>query len=289
MIHGPDRSIRLDAGTLHYRDVGSGPTVVFIHGIFVNGLLWRQTVAALESGYRCVVPDLPLGAHGQALRTDADLTPGGVADLLLDFLAALDLRDVTLVANDTGGAICQLAIAKDHARIARLVLTNCDSYEHFFVPAAMPFVYAAHVPGFAWLLAQATRPVLVRRAFVRTLAKRVPGDDVLAAWFDPALHDAGVRRDLRRFLKTVSNRYTFEAARSFARFTKAVLIVWGQDDIFFPRRDGERLAQSFPNASLERVADSRAFVPEDQPAKLAALIAEFVGTPEAKDITEACA
>lgn len=280
-MDGELRSVQLRAGTVRYRDTGTGPVVVFVHGVFVNGLLWRKVVAPLSTHFRCVVPDLPLGAHLPAMRADADLRPSGIADILLDFLEALALRDVTLVANDTGGAICQILIAKDANRVWGVVFTNCDTYENFFVPSVMAIVYLARIPGFMSLYARVTQPAWVRRPFARTLAKRVPGDEVLDRWFDPMLRDKGVRRDAQRFLSTVSKRYTLEAARAFASFDKPVLVAWGQDDIFFPRRDGERLAKSFPNARLERIADSRAFVPEDQPDKLAALIAEFVVTPVA--------
>jgi len=273
------RSVQLGAGTVRYRDIGSGPVVVFVHGVFVNGLLWRKIAAPLSKSFRCVVPDLPLGAHSPAMRADADLTPAGVADILLDFLAALELHDVTLVANDTGGAICQLAIAKDAGRVARVVFTNCDTYENFFAPSVMALVYLPRIPGFMWLMAQATRPPRVRRRIAKTLAKRIPDDIVLSSWFDPTLRDATVRRDFGRFLRSVNKRYTLEAAKTFASFEKPVLVAWGQDDIFFPRRDGERLAQAFPNARIERLADCRALVPEDQPEKLAALIAEFAATP----------
>jgi pimeloyl-ACP methyl ester carboxylesterase len=273
------RTVQLGAGTVRYRDIGSGPVLVFVHGVFVNGLLWRNVAPALSKSFRCVVPDLPLGAHLPAMRADADLTPSGVADMLLEFLAALELLDVTLIANDTGGAICQIAIAKDARRIGRVVFTNCDTFENFFAPSVMALVYLPRIPGFMWLMAQATRRPSARRRIARMLAKRIPDDSVLAAWFEPTLHDANVRRDFGRFLRSVSKRYTLEAAKTFASFEKPVLVAWGQDDIFFPRKDGERLAKAFPNARIERLADCRTLVPEDQPEKLAGLIAEFAATP----------
>jgi pimeloyl-ACP methyl ester carboxylesterase len=159
------------------------------------------------------------------------------------------------------------------------VFTNCDTFENFFAPSVMALVYLPRIPGFMWLMAQATRARRVRRRFARTLAKRIPDDSVLAAWFDPTLHDANVRRDFGKFLRSVDKRYTLAAAKTFASFEKPVLVAWGQDDFFFPRKDGERLANAFPNARIERLSDCRAFVPEDQPEKLARLIAEFAATP----------
>jgi pimeloyl-ACP methyl ester carboxylesterase len=273
------QAVELRAGTVRYQEVGSGPVLVFVHGVFMNGLLWRDVVAQLAANFRCIVPDLPLGAHQPAMRAGADLTPSGVADTLNEFLAALELEEVTLVGNDTGGAICQLALANATSRIARLVLTNCDSFENFFPPVLMPVAYLARIPGFVWLLAQNLRRPRARRLFARTVAARVPDDALLAAVFEPMLRDANVRRDLRRFLTTVSSRYTVAAAWTFANFHQPVLVAWGQNDFFFPPAHGERLAKSFPNARLEKIADSRTFVPVDQPDRLATLILEFVGTP----------
>lgn len=116
--------VSLPQGTVRYLDEGTGPTLVFVHGILVNSLLWRKVIPLLSERFRCVAPDLPLGAHSIPLHPNADVTPPGVARLVADFLEALDLREVTLVGNDTGGAICQLVIARHPERIARLVLTN---------------------------------------------------------------------------------------------------------------------------------------------------------------------
>jgi pimeloyl-ACP methyl ester carboxylesterase len=127
--------IELAQGTVRYRDEGSGPPIVFVHGALVDGRLWEPVVDRLASVARCVVPDLPLGAHRIAMRPDADVSPTGLAQLIADLLSALDLRDVTLVGNDTGGALCQLTVTRRPERIGRLVLTNCDAFDNF--PPAM--------------------------------------------------------------------------------------------------------------------------------------------------------
>ena len=85
----PDREAKVPAGTIRYREAGSGPPVVFIHGLLVNGLLWRKVVPELEGSFRCIVPEMPLGSHPVALEEDADLSPTGLGRLIHDFLAAL--------------------------------------------------------------------------------------------------------------------------------------------------------------------------------------------------------
>src|SRR4051794_19426306 len=100
--------IELSAGTIEYTDTGGeGQAVVFVHGLLMDSSLWDGPVAALD-GLRCVVPTLPLGAHRHPVRDDADLSMPGLARLLAEFLERLDLRDVTLVSIDTGGALVQL-------------------------------------------------------------------------------------------------------------------------------------------------------------------------------------
>src|SRR5260370_26828602 len=103
----PNAAIELEQGTVHYRDRGEGRPIVFVHGLLVNGLLWRKVTAALEPQFRCIAPDWPLGSHPEPLAAGADASPRGVAQLIADFLEALALDDVTLVANHTGGALPQ--------------------------------------------------------------------------------------------------------------------------------------------------------------------------------------
>src|SRR6516164_1500497 len=204
------QEISLPEGTVHYSDQGIGPTLVFIHGLLANRLLWSRVIPHLVSQFRCIAPDLPLGAHSHPLHPDADLSPLGVAHLVADFLEALDLHEVTLIGNDTGGAICQLVIAHHPERISRLVLTNCDAFEQFFPPLVSPFHDGARGfgRGFANFLAWVLRARSVQRLFVAALAHRRPELEELDAFFHPLLHLPGTRRNMTRFLQGVSKRYT---------------------------------------------------------------------------------
>lgn len=275
------KEVALPQGTIRYYEQGSGPTLVFIHGVFVNSLLWRNVIPRLAQRFRCIAPDLPLGAHSLPMHADANLSPGGLAQLVTDFLAALNLQDVTLVGNDTGGAICQLTIAAHPERITRLVLTNCDAFEDFFPPAFSFLHYGPHFFGesFTRFLAGVLRSHIAQQAFVATVAFHKIENDVLDTVFDPLLHNRSVQHDVTKVLQGVSNRYTLEAARAFASFQHPVLIMWGKNDLFFSARNANRLQQAFPDARLEFVSHSRAFVPEDQPDLLAQRIMEFVHEP----------
>ncbi len=275
------KEVALPQGTIRYYEQGSGPTLVFIHGIFVNSALWRNVIPRLAQTFRCIAPDLPLGAHSLPMHTDANLSPGGLAQLVADFIAVLDLQDVTLIGNDTGGAICQLTIAAHPERITRLVLTNCDAYKWFFPPLISPFHYGPHFfgEGFTRFLARALRARWAQRALFALVAYHGMEEDVLDACFDPFLNNASVQHDVTKVLQGVSNRYTLEAARAFASFHYPVLILWGKNDLFFSSHLAVRLQQDFPSAKLEFVSHSRAFVPEDQPELLVQRVTEFVNEP----------
>src|SRR5438270_2548342 len=123
--------IELSAGTIDYHDTGAGPVIVALHGLLMDASLWDATVAGLSADHRCVVPTLPLGAHRRPMRAGADLSLRGIARLVGEFLDRLDLHDVTLVGNDTGGALVQLLIAEGAGRVARVVLVSCDAFDNF--------------------------------------------------------------------------------------------------------------------------------------------------------------
>jgi pimeloyl-ACP methyl ester carboxylesterase len=274
----PFQELSLPQGTIRYTDQGTGPTLVFLHGLLANSAVWSQLLLHLAPQFRCIAPDLPLGAHSIPLKQDADLSPLGVARLVADFLQALDLHDITLVGNDTGGAICQLVIAHHPQRITRLILTNCDAFEQFFPPLLRPFQYGPRLFGvrFANFLAWALRARFAKRGLLASVSNRRLGTAELDAAYLTILHLPDIRRDATRFMRAVSNRYTLAAARTFASFRHPVLLVWGKDDIFFSSQLAHRLLQAFPDATLKFIPHSRAFVPLDQPEALAQHIMDFV-------------
>lgn len=207
--------LTLEQGPLRYADTGGGGSpVVLVHGLLVDGTLWRDVVAGLAGQVRVLVPELPLGSHRLPMRPDADLSPPGVARLIADFLVALDLRGVTLVGNDTGGAMCQLVLTAHPERV--------DS------------------------------------------------------WLTPITRDPGIRRDLRKVLRGIHPRHTLAAAARLRGFAGPALVVWGRRDRFFTPAHARRLAAEFGDARLEWVDEARTFVPIDAPARLSALIADFV-------------
>lgn len=280
------KEVKLTAGTIRYQDVGKGMPIVFVHGLLVNGNLWRKVVPQLAPHFRCIVPDLPLGSHQYPMHPNAELTPPALARLIAEFIAALDLNEITLVGNDTGGALCQLVIAQHVERISRLVLTNCDAFENFLPPFFRPLQWAAHIPGFTFVLAQALRLRWLRTSPLALgwLVKYPVDSTIIESYVRPLIAKAGVRHDVTKVLKGISSRYTLEAAAKFGNFWRPVLLAWAEEDRFFTMSYAQRLRSSFPNAQLQPIPDSATFVAEDQPEVLAQLIKAFIGDTEEMSI-----
>lgn len=273
-----DASVKLRQGTIHYREDGKGDPLVFVHGLFVDGRLWRNVAPSLAASHRCIVPDWPLGSHRAALAPGADRSPRGIAHLIADFLEALELQQVTIVGNDTGGAISQILATERPERLRALVLTNCDCFENFLPPFFKPLQWMAHVPGAYWLSARVMRSARARRSALGfgRLTQRPIHDEITAAWVAP-LADRAVRADVLATLKAIDKRDTLGAAERLHERPLPTLLAWACEDRIFPLRFANRLLSTVPGAQLEQIADSGAFVPEDQPAKLAELIETFLG------------
>jgi pimeloyl-ACP methyl ester carboxylesterase len=279
----PQHEVRLGDTTIRYRDLGAGEsTIVFVHGLFTNGTLWRNVVPLLTDRFRCLVPDWPLGAHTTAIGPNADASPRGIARMIAEFLERLDLRDVTLVANDTGGAITQLLVVDHPDSIARLVLTPCDAFENFLPAMFRPLQYAAKLPLTLTAAFQLLRLRPLRRvpmAFGWLSRHPVP-PEISDGWLRPFLTDRAIRRDTVRFLRAIDSRDTLDAATRLASFSRPVLLAWATQDRVFPFEHAQRLASLFPHATVEPIPDSYAFVPEDQPQRLAELLQAFAEAPK---------
>jgi pimeloyl-ACP methyl ester carboxylesterase len=277
-VRGAGKEIELPAGAIRYREAGEGKPVVFVHGYLVDGRLWDGVVDRLSDRFRCLAPDWPLGAQQVAMNPDADLTPYGVAATIAGFLEALDLDDVTIVGNDSGGAMSQVLVTRHPERIGRLVLTNCDTHENFppGIFKAMPPL--AKLPGGMTVLAAPFRIGAVARGAFRPFARtRIP-DELIASWMEPGMRDPGVRRDLKKVTVGMNKRYTLEAAEKLRGSDLPILLAWAPGDRYFPLKYAERLAAEAGNARIAQVPDSKTFVPLDQPGRLADLIAEFAGS-----------
>ncbi|MGH2785028.1 MAG: alpha/beta fold hydrolase [Actinomycetota bacterium] len=272
------KEVHLPQGTIRYRDTGRGEPIVFVHGFMVDGRLWRKVTPLLERDHRCIAPDWPIGSHELPMNRDADVSPPGVAKIIAGFIEALGLENVTLVGNDSGGALTQIVAAEHPKRIGRIVLTNCDAYDNFPPKGFRWLSKAANVPGFVFEMAQPMRLKSFRNgplAFGH-LAKHGLDQEILKDWCTPGIKSGAIRRDIRKFLREFKPEHTLTAAAKLKNFDRPALIAWAPEEKLFPFSYAERLAADLPNARLVEITDSWAFVPEDQPQQLADAITAFV-------------
>jgi pimeloyl-ACP methyl ester carboxylesterase len=275
---GEQRTVEVPQGRIAYREIGRGRPIVFVHGVGVNGDLWRNVVPGLAGDYRCIAPDLPLGAHSFPLHENIDLSLPGLARIVADLLEALELDDVTIVANDTGGAIAQWLVGHHAERIGGLVLTSCDAFEKFPPTPQRYLLLAARMPRLMDLVAWSIRFEAVQRlptAYGWVTSRPIEAE-IMRSYTDPVRTIRGVRRDLASLLRAVDTRHTHEAAEALPTFDKPALVLWADGDKIFPREHGRRLANLLPRARFELVKDSRTFIPEEQPEALALLVRGFM-------------
>jgi pimeloyl-ACP methyl ester carboxylesterase len=270
------KEIELPAGRIRYREAGEGKPVVFVHGYLVDGRLWAGVVDSLADRCRCLAPDWPIAAQQIAMNPDADLSPTGVAAIIASFLEALDLEDVTIVGNDSGGAMSQILATRHSERIGRLVLTNCDTHDNFppGIFKAMPPL--AKLPGGMTVLSAPFRIGALARTAFKQFAKTPIPPDLVASWMRPALSDPAIKRDAAKVTAGMNKRYTLEAAERLSESQLPLLLTWAPGDKYFPISYAERLAKETPNARIVKIPDAKTFVPLDQPQRLADEIATFV-------------
>lgn len=277
---GTRRRADLSTGPVHYREAGpsDGPPVVFVHGFLVDDTLWADVPERLAAqGFHTYAPTWPLGSHREAMRAGADLSPRGVARLVLEFVEAMGLDDVVLVGNDTGGAVCQLALAEDAGRIGRLVLTDCDAFETFPPTMFVPLFWAARHPALLRAALSATRSARLRNGPLGfgPLVRRPLAPEETLRWVAPYLEDPAVRRDVATFARAWRRDGLTGVVPALAAYDRPVLLCWSPEDTMFRISLAHRLLETFPDARLVEMPDASTFVALDQPARLAEEIAAF--------------
>lgn len=271
--------VELDGVPIDYADVGSGPTLVFVHGAYVTGALWDDVVATLSATHRCVVPTFPFGAQTRPVG-DADLGVRASGRRIFALLEALDLNDATIIANDTGGGIVLATLGDstlDLSRAARFVFTNCDSFEHFPPQSFAPIVRLCALSqtlGTLVLRGLATRPG--RKVFASAVTRNGINTARQPAIFGRFLNSPHVRRDAARFTAELNPRYTLGAVQALKSWQKPVLMAWGDGDKVFPLAHARRLAETFTNGEVRVIEGSSTYVMLDQPGQTSTAIKEFV-------------
>jgi pimeloyl-ACP methyl ester carboxylesterase len=271
-------TIDLPAGPIDVLDTGGGgPVVVLVHGLLMDGEIWREVTADLRSDHRVVAPTLPLGAHRTPMRPDADLSLTGQAELLAAVIGSLGAHDVTLVANDWGGPLVTAVRHPD--LIDRLVVTPCEAFDN--IPPGLPGRFAgltARLPGGVFLAAQGLRIPFVRR-LPMTFGPMAVGPlppDLVRDSLRPLRTQRGVRRDLESYVRTTRYDELEAIVDDLAALDIPALVAWTTDGRMMPADHGTRLAELLPHGHYAEIADARVLVQLDQPATTARLIREFI-------------
>jgi pimeloyl-ACP methyl ester carboxylesterase len=270
--------LELTAGVIEYEDTGgSGPVLVLLGGLAMDGSVWDPLVGLLRGDHRCIVPTLPLGGHRRPMRRDADLSLAGFADMVAELLERLDLREVTLVQNDHAAAL--VLAGENPPRVARLVISSCEAFENY--PPGLPgknMRLTAMVPGGIFLAMQALRVRPLRRLPIAFgwMSKRPLPDELLDRWLRPLQSQRGVRRDLRKYATSARRGQMLEVCERLRGFQRPALVVWTPEDRVQRPEHGRRLAELLPDARLVEIRDSYTLIMRDQPQAFADAIGQFV-------------
>jgi pimeloyl-ACP methyl ester carboxylesterase len=229
------KKIRVPQGEVAYADIGDGPVALFVHGVFMNGLLWRNAVTELASERRCIAIDLP--AHGD---TSIDIGEGFSLDahaaLLVDFLDALGIEEVDLIGNDTGGAISQVFAVRFPQRVRTMTLTNCDVDENFPPDAFRAAIELAEKGQLAPAIAEvATNLELARSEAGLGVGYQYPEriTQELVTAFLGRYTDPEAGREVERRIAAVAKGDLSEITPRMRELTIPTLVVWGTNDTFF--------------------------------------------------------
>ena len=277
---GEAKTLELAQGTIEYFERGRGPTLVLVHGWVANANLWREVVDALHEDFRCLTLDLPLGAHRWTMPQGADLGPDGIAALIASVLEQLELANVTLVGNDSGGAYSQIAVARHTDRVGRLVLTSCETPYDSWPPAQFDHLrIIARDPELLRQAAEGLRDPEFRRSAYGAAAgitKHPVADEVVDSYALPGCCDPEVLRDVAVVMSSASTAAVRSAGQRLIQGPPLpVLLVWSREDSVFPLAHAERYAQALPASTLVVIDDAYSFTPEDQPALVAQAIRHF--------------
>lgn len=262
------RSVRTASGTIGYVEQGSGPVALFVHGVLLNGHLWRHQLAGLSNVRRCIAVDLL--AHGDTeIPPEQDVSVTANANMLAQFLDALGVAQVDLVGNDSGGGIAQIFAATHPQRVRSLALTDCDTHDNWPPEAFKPFLAMAADGGLRGTL----EAMLADKSIYRSPEALGPayeyperlGDADIETYLRPFLRSARRLRDLERFLAAFDNKHTRAIEDRLREFTAPTLIVWGTDDIYFDASWSRWLEATIPGTRRRvEYEGARIFFPEER-------------------------
>ena len=264
-------SVETPSGRIGYAEQGTGQVALFVHGVLLNGHLWRHQLEDLSDIRRCIAVDLL--AHGDTeIAPDQDVSVTANAKMLKEFLDALNIRQVDLVGNDSGGGVAQILAALYPERVRSLTLTDCDTHDNWPPEAFKPFLAMSA----AGKLRETLEALLSDKSRYRSAQALGPAyehperlsDDSIENYLRPLLRNKQRTRDLERFLAAFDNQHTLAIEARLKTFKAPTLIVWGTDDVYFDVKWSHWLADNIPGTRRRvELTGARIFFPEERAAE----------------------
>jgi pimeloyl-ACP methyl ester carboxylesterase len=261
-------NVQTPSGRVSYVQTGSGPVALFVHGVLLNKHLWRHQLTGLSDIRRCIAVDLL--AHGDTeIAADQDVSVTANANMLREVLDALQIDQVDLVGNDSGGGIAQIFAALNSGRVRTLTLTNCDTHDNWPPEAFKPFVEMVAAGG----LSKTLNAMLANKSIYRSPGALGPAyerpesatDEDIEIYLRPHLRSEQRTRDLERFVGAFDHKHTLAIEPQLRQLEAPTLIVWGTDDIYFPVKWAHWLAEVIPGAKPPvELPGARIFFPEER-------------------------
>ena len=262
------RTVQTASGRIAYSEQGNGPVALFVHGVLLNGHLWRHQLTHLSDVRRCIAVDLL--AHGDTeIGPDQDVSVTANARMLAEFLDALSIEQVDVVGNDSGGGIAQIFAASHPERVRSLTLTDCDAHDNWPPEAFKPFLAMAAKGGLsATLNAMLSDKNVYRSPAALAAAYEHPDrvtDDSIEIYLRPLVRTEQRTRDLQRFLAAFDNKHTLAIEARLKTLKVPTMIVWGTDDVYFDVKWSRWLAETIPGTRRRlEFEGARIFFPEER-------------------------
>lgn len=277
-FHARRRFANTPSGRIAYVEQGSGPVLLFIHGVPLNGLHWRFVMAQMQDRRRCIALDL-MGLGYSRIAPTQDVSFAAQARMVREFLDALGIDRVDLVGNDSGGAISQIFAANNPQRLRTLTLTNCDVHDNWPPQLILPSVEAARqgtlLDRYGAMIDNAeVRYARWKSAYSDT---SVLTDAVYRAYIEPLMASPETRANFHRYWTSFDNMQTVTIEPQLRQLKVPTLLVWATQDIFFDLKWALWLRDTIPGAvRVVEVPGAKLFFPEDRPQALVAPLREFL-------------
>ena len=272
-FHASRRFADTAFGRIAYVARGAGPAALFLHGLPLNGFQWRGALERLSSQRRCIALD-SLGLGYTEARDGQSFAPEAQAEMCAALLDTLGVAAVDLVANDSGGAIAQIFVARFPTRVRSLLLTNCDVHDDSPPPGLRPLIAAARAGRFADDdLAPQLADKAIARARLGGVAYTDPArlaDDTIDCYLAPLLSSARRKAQLHAYIVALERNPLRELEPALRRSDVPLRVVWGTGDTIFAPSGPDWLHRTFRRSlGVRRVPGAKAFFPEEMPDLIA--------------------